>query len=842
MWSFGSLETLGRDIRFGLRLLVRAPGFTTAVALTLALGVGANTAIFTLINTVMLNNLPVERPSELVLFSDDPSTGKITGNPPGLWWELSSPSYEYFRNHDEVFNGLAAVQYGRFRMSTGVDGVTGLDRTLGQLVSGNYFAVLGVKPVVGRMVGPDDDHPGAPPVAVINYAYWERKFGRDPSTVGKTVLLNDIQVEIVGVAPREFFGERVTNPPDYWLPISLQPEITLAGESYLNDTNTYWLNLIGRLKPGVSIEQAQSAMNVQLRQFVAGRLADQLPSEDRLKHIDEQRVHLVPGGKGISELRLRYSELFKILMGLVLLVLLIACINVANMLLARATAREKEITMRMALGAGRGRLIRQLLTESMLIAVLGGAIGLVAAHWLVRLLIATIKLRGYPLDFSLDARILLFALAACLTTGFLFGLVPALKATGTRLVPSTNIASAGKYSRFGLGGVLVTGQVAISLLLVVAAGLFVRTLVNLENRDLGFNRENVLVVNFDPRLGGYKEEQLAPLYQKVLDRAAALRGVKSATLAYYSPLSGSASTGNMTIIGYDPPPGQHLDFEFVSVGPDYFETLGMRILSGRGITAQDMGAAIPVAVLNATAANNLFPKESPIGHRMYSGSGGPGDLPVYEVVGVAADAVFESLRKPSGNMIFTAAILPGNKASFGQELELRTLGDPRSVAKDVRAAIAEIGPNLPVTRIDTLDNFVSQSSSEARTIAQLAAALGILALLLASVGIYGVMAYGVQRRTKEIGIRIAIGADRGALLWMVMREALTMVVVGLVIGIPGSMLVNRLAESTLYGVSASDPITLALAISMLIAAAALAAYVPARRATRVDPMTALRYE
>jgi predicted permease len=438
---------------------------------------------------------------------------------------------------------------------------------------------------------------------------------------------------------------------------------------------------------------------------------------------------------------------------------------------------------------------------------------------------------------------LALGIGACLVTGLFFGIVPALKATRVNLVPSLSGGTpANKSSRFGLGKLLVIGQVAMSLLLAVSAGLFVRTLGKLESQDLGFNRDNVLLVNFDPRLAGYKQEQLPALYSQMLDRAGSIPGVRSATLAYYSPLGGGSSTGNWTIVGYTPPAEQHLDFWTVSVGPNYFETLGMPILSGRGIEARDMNAPNPAAVINATAANNFFPNENPIGRKMYSGSGPPGDTPVFEIVGVAADAEFESLRKHPVNMIFTPALQGGGRTGFGQELELRTFGDPRSVGKHVREAIGEIDPNLPVTNVSTLDANVTQAASEARTIAQLAALLGILALLLASVGIYGVMAHGVQRRTKEIGVRVALGAERGTLLWMVMKETLIMAAAGIAIGAPAAVIVAKLMASELYGVRAMDLPTMAIAIPALIVAAIMAAFIPARRATRLDPMEALRHE
>ena len=838
------LETAWRDTRHGVRILSKSPGFAAIALLTISLGIGANTAIFTLINAVVLKSLPVERPDELVLISDDPGEGWMSGSPPGHWWELTYPSYQFFRDHNDVFQDLSAVESGRFSISArSGDSDRVAVRALGQLVSGNYFSVLGVKPRLGRLLTPDDDSLTAQPVAVISYGCWERRFGRQASAVGSTVVLNNTPVTIIGVTRAEFFGERVTVPPDYWLPISLQPR-TMLRKSFLDAPDYYWLNMIGRLKHGVTLEQAQAALNVQLQQFASTEIPDRF-FVDKQGDIERQYLTLVPGARGISGLRSRYSDILTILMGLVVLVLSIACLNIANLLLSRAGAREKEVAIRLALGASRARLVRQLLTESLLLAVMGGAMGLLLARWSVRLLASLVISRQFPLDLEIDRLVLGFTLGACLVTGLLFGLAPALRATGLDLVRGIKgLSRSGGRSRLGLGRGLVAVQVAMSLLLVVSAGTFARSLKRLLDQDLGFNRENVLLVDFDPRLAGYKPDQLASLYQQLLDRVGPLRGVHAVTVAEYGPLGGGVNTSNVTIAGFTPEPRQSMDVSHLLVGPQYLETLGIPLLAGREISAADNEASTRVAVINETAARNFFPDQDPIGKDIYMGGDIRSDARL-EIVGVAGDIRFESTGQKPQNMLFASALQKfpeSDGIGYLGELEIRTDHDPLSVAAGVREVISQVDPLLPVTRTITLSEQISQSVSQARALAAIAACLGVLALLLATVGTYGLMSYSVACRRREIGIRIALGAQRQRIMAEATREALVLVCAGICAGVPAAVAAAPLIKSQVYSIGLADPLTIVMAAVVMAVAAGLASYLPARRASRVDPVESLRYE
>jgi predicted permease len=839
------MGTLLRDLKYGLRMLARSPGFAAVVVLSLALGIGANTAIFTLIDAVMLKNLPVEKPDQLVVFDDNPDEGMITGGPPsGRWSYFSYPVFEYLRDHDQVLQGLAAFQRIRDRLIIRAQGAGAgetAQRAMGRLVSGSYFSVLGVNAVLGRTLTPDDDQPGAHPAAVISYGYWKRRFSRDPSTVGKVVDLNGTPFIIVGVTPPEFFGETVQEPPDFWLPLSLQPQVTQRG-SFLKDTGTYWLNLLGRLKPGVTKERAQATVTAQLRQYLMAQWGSQIPSGN-LQEIQGDHIALAPGGRGISRLRVYYSEPLHILMAVVALVLLIACANVANLLLARAAARQKEISMRLALGASRRRLVRQLLTESVLLAGLGGVLGTLFATWGVKLLVALVASND-PLNLNPDARVVGFTFAVSLLTGILFGLAPALRATKIELAPALKANASGpagaQRGRFGPAKALVVFQVALSLPLVLAASLLLRSLEKLEGQNLGIDQEHILLVQIDPRLAGYKPNQLGSLYQRLLDRVNVLPGVRSASLAFYSPLSGSSQSGNISIQGYTPRPGQNMDSWYLQVGPKYFETEGIPLLLGRAIGPQDTQASPPAAVVNDSFARYFFPNQNPIGKRFSPGE--PFKSPGIEIVGVVADVKYESLREKVPRMLFLPVFQMEGDSVYVDDLEVRTVGDPTSVATEVERAIPEIDKNLPVLKVTTLSEQVHGSVDQERTISELSSFFGLLALTLACVGLYGLMAYTVARRTNEIGIRMALGAERADILRMVMRETLLLVVAGVAIGIPVALAAARLISSRLFGLTPTDQLMVLLATLLMTAVAAFAGYLPARRASRVNPMVALRYE
>jgi len=843
------MGTMLQDLRYGLRMLARNPGFTAVAVLTLALGIGANTAIFSLLDAVMLKVLPVQKPDQLVLFFDGSNEGTRISRggigDGGRWRYYSYPLYDYLRDHNQFFQGICAFRLGEDRLSVSMAGrppVESAQGVWGHLVSGNYFSVLGVNAILGRTLSPEDDRPGARPAAVISYGYWKQSLGGDPAVVGEVVGLNGTSFTIVGITPREFFGERVRRSPDFWLPIVMQPQVMIH-ESYLADPGVYWVNLMGRLKPGVVRQQAQAGVTVQLRQFLTSQQGSQISQHDR-NEIEKSYISLAPGGPGISGLRERFEEPLHILMAVVALVLLIACANVANLLLSRAAVRHKEISVRLALGAGRLRLIRQMLTESLLVAGFGGVLGAIFAVWGVRILVSKFAGSSSPLNVSPDLRVMSFTMGICALAAILFGLAPALRSTRPEIATELKTGSsspAGIGQRWNLGKGLVSFQAAVSLLLLVGAGLFVRTLRNLQTEDPGFNRQHVLLVGIAPRLAGYKPEQLASLYERLMARVISLPGVRMASLAAYSPMSGHSRSTNVSIEGYTPAPGQDMDVHTNVVGWSHFETVGTPIVLGRAIGPQDTATSPKVAVINVSTAHDFFGDQNPIGRRF--GFGGDskhsGD---FEIAGVAADARYRSLRQKPERMVFTAAAQMQGDEAYVSELELRTLGDPRSVAIAVRNALARIDKGLPATTVTTLSEQVDDSLGQVRTVSELSSFFGLLALALACVGLYGIMAYVVARRTSEMGIRMALGARSRAVLWMMLREALFLVLVGIAVGVPAAIGAGHLISSQLFGLTPSDPITLSLSTLVLLAVAALAGYLPARRASRVDPMVALWYE
>ncbi|HXF38644.1 MAG TPA: ABC transporter permease [Blastocatellia bacterium] len=831
--------TLCQDLRYGARLLRKSPGFTSVALLSLALGIGANTAIFTLVNAVLLKSLPVSKPEQLVLFSDAPGEGMSVGSPAtDQWVRYSYPSYRYLRDRNDVFESLSAFRSGEARLSV-QSGGEAAERAQGHLVSGNYFAALGANPLMGRTLTPDDDRPAASPATVVSYGYWKQHLNSDPSAVGRNVLLNGTSFTIVGVMPPEFFGIRVRRSPDYWLPVAFQPQIEMR-ESSLEDQRTYWLGLVGRLKPGVTIEQAQTGMNVLLHQFLTEQAGSSV-TDERRKEIEGSFITLTSGARGISGLRFRYSEPLRMLMAIVGLVLLIACANVGNLLLSRSAARQMEISMRLALGANRGRLVRQLLTESVLLAVLGGAFGVLLAQWGVSALV-TLVARTSPIDVRPDWLVLGFTVGVSLLAGILFGLTPALRASRSDLTTALKEKSArgtGGKLRMGLAPALIVSQVALSLVLLVGAGLFARSLLKLAHENLGFNRDNVLLVDVDPRLAGYKPAELIPRYRQLLERVGSLPGVQAATLATYSPISGTRRSSDVTVQGYIPQSeAEDLIVSDMMVGPSYCETLGLPVLLGREIGPQDTESSPKVAVVNQAFAEYFFHGENPIGRRFGFGDE-PKDSAEVEIVGVIGDAKYEDAREKPLRTVYRPIL---QVKDYSANLEIRTQGDPLSMTSTVRSAIAQLDDKLPIVGVNSLEKQFADSLQQERLIAQLVSFFGLLALILACIGLYGVMANTVMRRTNEIGIRMALGAERARILWMVLRETLVLVFIGIAIGIPGAIVAARLVSTQLYGLTAADPLTLFAAAVVLIAVAALAGYLPARRASRVDPIVALRYE
>ena len=844
--SFRWIDDARRDLQYALRTLRRAPGFTAVAVLTLALGIGANTAIFALFDAVLLQTLPVREPERLVLFSESPGEGTATGNPPrGRWTLFSAEAYDFLRRQPLPYESLAAVRSGEatvsVRMAGGSSDSGRLERGRVHLVSGNYFAAMGVDAALGRTLSSDDDRADAPPAAVISDGFWKQRLAGDAAAVGRTAILNGTAFTIVGVAPSEFFGERVRRPPDFWTPIAFQPQIELR-PSYVDRSDAYWLNLVGRLAGGATRVQAQAATTVALKQFLEDK-AGAAAGTDREREIQEARVELVDGAGGISGLRQVYSAPLHVLLGVVALVLLIACANVGNLVLSRAVARRGEMSVRVALGASRARLTRQLLTESLLLALLGAASGVLLAKWAASALLAVVVSKSSPVHVTLNTPVLAFTAGVTTMAGLVFGFAPALSAGRADLVTGLTSGSRSVTSMrrwLGAAETLVAVQIAVSLVLLTGASLFARSLMNLERQPLGFDRDHVLLARINPRLAGYKATNVNALYRTLYDRLNALPGVRSATLARYSPLGGGNSINAGIVEGYAPNQNESVSLENILVGPSYPDTLGMSLRQGRTIGLQDGPGAPKAGMVNEAFVRHFFPDQNPLGrHFGVSGSPGPTDI---EIVGVLKDAQFHDPKDEVKPVVFTALLQDASQFSLDCEIEVRTAGDPAAASNEVRRAIAEVDRNLPISDATTLREQVASTFNSQRLAARFVSAFGGLALLLACVGLYGTVGQAVARRTNEIGLRIALGAQRRDVLRMILQDTLVVVVAGLGVGIPAAFGAGRFVASQLYGLSPSDPLSLAFAAGLMTVVAAIAGLVPARRATRVDPAIALRCE
>src|SRR5215216_4204349 len=838
------MENLFKDIRYGLRGLWKRKGFAAIAVLTLALGIGANTAIFTLVNAVMLKSLPVDKPEELVLFSDITGEGTSLQDSPGTgkWERFSYASYEYLRDHNQSFQDVAAFRSGESRLSVRRTDQQGsaAARASGHLVTGNYFSVLGVRAMRGRVLTPEDDKPSATPAAVLCHRYWEQQLGSDPGIVGKNLIINGTNFTVVGITPPEFFGARVRRPPDFWLPLSFHPQIELR-DSFLTDKQAYWLMLMGRRKPGVTLDQAQASVNLALQQHLTEQAGSEL-TEERQKEIQNTYVTLVNGEGGISGLRRNYSKPLQMLMAIVGMVLLIACANVGSLLLSRAASRKAEISLRLALGATRWRIIRQLLTESLLLAVVGGVCGILLAQWGVFVLVGLVA-RESPLDTRPDVGVLAFTAGVSIAAGLLFGLVPAVQASRTNLssaMKEKNRMRSG-FLRVSLSSLMVVMQVGLSTVLLTGAGLFARSLLKLQKEDVGFDRNNVLLLDIDPRLAGYKPAELAALYQQLIERLSTLPQVRNVSMATYAPMTGTSRSSSIEVPGYTPQPGEDLVVQDILAGPNYAETLGVPVLRGRDIEVRDAAAAPKIAVINSTFAEHYFPGQNPIG-QSFAFDDATATNASLEIVGVVGDIKSDDGREKPEPTVYRPILQVAEQGAYSCTIHIRTLSDPTPLTQQVRQMINQIDDKLPIFGVTTLSDQLRKNLNQERLIAQLVSFFGGLALILACIGLYGVMAHGVARRTNEIGIRMALGARGGNIAWMVLRETLYLVLAGLLIGVPAALLGARLISSQLFGVSPTEPVTLIAAAVILTLVALLAGYVPARRASRVNPLNALRYE
>ena len=819
-----AFETIWQDVRYALRMMRRGPVFTAVAVLSLALGIGANTAVFSLIDTVMLRLLPVREPRQLIeLLQHYP------GEPRGNHW--SWRSYEYYRDHNHVFSDLIASS-SPSRVSVRGEGIEP-ETVNGTSVTGNFFSALGVRPAIGRTIGPDDSQAAtaAPTVAMVSWSYWKNRFHSNPSILGKSITVQDQPVTVVGVAPPAFFGLQVGSRTDIWLPLAPSAQTGLA--------------LMGRLKHDVSLERARTEMTVLYRFTIEERAST---SKDSL--IRQLKVELEPAGAGSRLLRDHFEKPLLLLMTVVVLVLLIACTNIASLLLARGAARQKEMAVRVSLGAGRFRLVSQVLTESLLLSGAGSLIGIFLAYVgvgaLVRIMTSGRPIIGLPqpLDIPLqpDARVLLFTAGAALATGLLFGLAPLWSALAS--APASSMWQTGRSSenrsRRLFGKSLVIAQVALSVVLLSAAGLFVRHLSNLHHIDLGFRRDHVLLVTLDPPRTGYNGERLARGYVELLDRLQRIPGVRSASLSAPSPLSGAGAAGFANVEGFQERPQDRRYISVSWVAPKYFQTLGTPLLSGRDFNCQDQGRA-RVAIINQAMARYYFPSGNPVGkHVTLDHVTGDRGEKSYEIVGVVGDVKYYEIRETVNRTIYLPAIVDGRVNA--QNFVLRTAVDPQSLATNVRGAVRDVLKTIPVARITTLSDQIDATIVPERLIATLSGLFGALGSMLAAIGLYGLLAYTVARRITEFGIRMALGATRGDLIRMVIGDGMTMVAAGLAIGGLAAIWSKDLAANLIQDIQTRTIGPIAFGAAAMIGLALIAAVLPARRAASVDPMEALRHE
>jgi macrolide transport system ATP-binding/permease protein len=817
------MRTLLKDLRFGARSLWKSPGFTLVAVASLALGIGANTAIFSLVNTVLLRPLPARDPSRLVSVS-------VFGKDDSMF-AFSYPTYKDFRDRSgDVLSGIFAERLGPMSLSR--DGNN--QRVWGYLVTGNYFDVLGVGAAKGRALTSDDDRaPLASPVAVLSHGSWVRRFGSDPSIVGKDIVLNGHPFRVVGVMPEGFSGAEVVYTPEVWIPMTMQEWIE-PGNEWLERRATQNIFAVGRLKDGVTREQAEASLNM-----LAQRLGEEYPETN-----EGQRIGLVPPGFIVPQLRGAVVGFAAVLMAAVALVLLIACVNLANLLLARASSRRKEIAIRLAMGAGRWRVVRQLLTESLLLSLAGGALGLLLAAWILDLVAAYRPPIEIPvwIDVAIDSRVMVFTLAASVLTSLLFGLAPALQAARADLVPALKDAGAltGR-TRTRLRSALVVAQVMLSLVVLVAAGLVVRALGRLQTVSPGFEVERGLVASFDLGLQGYDSARGRDFERRLVERVRAIPGVRAASLTDLMPLSLNYSSSEVHVEGQQLGRGANAPLSMVSaIEQDYFKALSVPLVAGRAFTDADREDSTRVVVVNETLARRFFPGTDPAQGALRRRISFQSDAgPWMEIVGVARDGKYWTIGEAPQLFVYSPL-----EQSYSQTatLVVRSEGDPRSLANAIRAEVSKLDPSLPLFDVKTMEEHMGVSLFPARVAATLLGSFGLLALLLAAMGVYGVVSYSVAQRTREIGIRLALGARARDVLRLVAGRGMLLVTVGIVAGLAFALVLTRFMEGVLYGVSATDALTFTLVVVLLAAVALLACLVPARRATKVDPMVALRHE
>ncbi|HET9400236.1 MAG TPA: ABC transporter permease [Candidatus Acidoferrales bacterium] len=849
----GWFDSVVKDLRYAARMLRRNPGFTAVAVLTLALGIGANTAMFTLLDQILLRSLPVKNPQALVAL-------RMRGRHYGSNWganAISYPMYRDFQDHNEVFSGM----FARFAREVSLTYEGKSELTNAELVSGTYFDILGVSTILGRPITPNEDRtPDGEPYIVLAYDFWRQRFAADPNIVGKSLIINNQKLTVIGVAQPGFDGIELGRSTKLFVPLMMEKLILVDTDTppKLQDRRTRWVNAFGRLKPGVSQQQAkvslQPFMHSMLEMEVKEAAFSNASPYDREQFL-KCWIDVLPGSQGRSNFRESLSTPLWVLMAATGVVLLISCANIANLLLARASGRQKEIAMRLAIGASRRRIIRQLLIETLSLSALGAIAGLIFAAWVVKALIAIYLPNNngaLSISSAPDLRILGFTLAVTILTGVFFGLVPALQTTrvdiGRTLKDQGGAVVGGGHA--GMRKSLVVAQVALSFLLVLGAGLFLRTLNNLSSMSPGFPVSHLVGFELDPSLAGYSSDRAKSFYLQLTENLSAIPGVQSVGLATMRILEGDEWDSGMTVDGFTAAKaGQNPEPYMNEIGPNYFATLGIPIVAGRDFTMQDNREVrhsprpdswTPTAVMiNETFAKKYLPGQNPIGHHVGFGID-PGTHTDMEIIGVVKDIRYTGLRDEIPEQAFIPYL--GSRGVGSMVVYLRTASDPDKLTSTIREKVRELDPNLPVFGMRTMETQISNSLSSERMIASLSSVFGMFATILAAIGLYGVMAYTVSRRTREIGIRMALGAERGRVMWMVMRDVLLLIAVGVAIGVPASLGLTRYVKSQLYGVQPHDLATLLIAIVALATVASISGLIPAMRASRLDPMAALRHE
>ncbi len=848
LWSVRWLDDVSQDVRFAIRQLRRAPGFAAVAILSLALGIGANAAIFTLINAVLLTSLPVRDPGALYLLGDASQSGIGSGDPTGKFVVASNDFYHRLQS-THIFDGLCAVQSAHvMRISVRGTRWSAAQPAHAKLVSGNYFDVIGADAALGRTLTPSDDSAPAAPVGVVSYRYWREVLNADSAAVGSILDVSGIPISIVGVASPTFYGQTLQpDPPDIWLPLSvdrrLEPERKL-----LDSPDEHWLYLIGRLSPSVSPAQAQVRLTAALQNWIFGTFSREISSDEDRQEVLKSYIELTPAGGGVGGMRREYAQTLRLLFGAALAVLLIACANISALLLARGMARRGERVVRLALGGSRWRLVRQALTESVMLALAGGVLGLVVAAISTRLLIAAV-FRGasyVPIHSAPDVRVLAFTFTLSCVAAITFGLLPTLRmhAEIASAMPGTRVKGGG----LGLGQGVIVAEAALAVVVLAVAGGLLRSLANLTHQQFGFDHAHVLAVAIDPAHAGYSHSRLEALYRQLDSRLNALPGVESASFSTYSPFDECCSQFSIAIGGREPTPDTRFYARIDRVSPRYFRTIGTPVTQGRGLDDRDTPTSTPVAVVNQAFVDRYFPQENPIGKRFGFG-GDPKRGSDLEIVGVVQTAKYDDVREDPTPMAFLPFLQQPRdpidvmlETDVAHVIQLRSAGHPEALARQVRATLADIDPALAPLHIAPVADDLGDTLNRDNVLAALVTFFGLLGLVLTCVGLYGITAFSVHRRTSEIGIRMALGARRGTVIGMVMSTVLLQGLLGLVLGGLAAVAVGRVIASQLYGVSASDPRNAALAVAGLVACVALAGFIPARRAARIDPVSALRHE